>query len=195
MNRYFNRTNISSSHDNVEVWETMSWFERLWKVKTVESGSVFWLLRHWFCGARGGGCTEETLGSTALLSFKSPDISFALVCISLSLSRMCFLFFDDLESDQRGKHYIVKLADANSRLIGKDPDAGKDWGKEEKGMTEDERLNGITDSMNMSLSKLREIVKDREGVCCSLWGRKEWPTGGSERDLTLGDFLCTDFPF
>ena len=40
-------------------------------------------------------------------------------------------------------------------------------------MTEDERLNGITDSMNMSLSKLREIVKDREGVCCSLWGRKE----------------------
>ena len=108
---------------------------------------------------------------------------------------MCFLFFDDLESDQRGKHYIVKLADANSRLIGKDPDAGKDWGKEEKGMTEDERLNGITDSMNMSLSKLREIVKDREGVCCSLWGRKEWPTGGSERDLTLGDFLCTDFPF
>ena len=38
--------------------------------------------------------------------------------------------------------------DANSRLIGKDPDAGKGWGQEEKGMTEDEvagwhhQLNG-----------------------------------------------------
>ena len=40
-------------------------------------------------------------------------------------------------------------------LIGKDPDAGKDWRQEEKETTEDE-LNGITKSGNMSLSKLRE---------------------------------------
>ena len=44
-----------------------------------------------------------------------------------------------------------------SQLIGKDPDAGKDSGQEEKGATEDE-----IDSMDMSLSKLWEIVKDRE---------------------------------
>ena len=41
-----------------------------------------------------------------------------------------------------------------SQLIRKDPDAGRDWGKEEKGTTEDEMVDGITDSMDMSLSKL-----------------------------------------
>ena len=38
-------------------------------------------------------------------------------------------------------------------------------------------LDGITDSMYMSLSKLRELVMDREGLgCCSPWGRKEADT-------------------
>ena len=40
--------------------------------------------------------------------------------------------------------------------------AGKDWGQEEKGTAEDKVVDGITDSMDMSLSKLREMVKDRE---------------------------------
>ena len=41
-----------------------------------------------------------------------------------------------------------------SWLIGKDPDAGKDWGQEDKGMTADEMLDGITDSMDMVLGGL-----------------------------------------
>ena len=49
-----------------------------------------------------------------------------------------------------------------SLLIGEDPDAGKDWRQEEKGTTEDEMADGITDLMDMSLSKLRELVIDRE---------------------------------
>ena len=60
------------------------------------------------------------------------------------------------------KRQYYFLPHAKSRLIGKDPDAGKDWGQEGKGTTEDEIVEGITDSMDISLSKLREIVKDGE---------------------------------
>ena len=49
-----------------------------------------------------------------------------------------------------------------NRLNGKDPDAGKDCRREQKGTTEDEMADGITDSMNVSLSEFREMVMDRE---------------------------------
>ena len=59
--------------------------------------------------------------------------------------------------------------------LGKNPASGKDWGQE-KGTTEDERLDGITDSMDMSLSKFWEIVKEGSLVCYSLWDHKELDT-------------------
>ena len=46
-----------------------------------------------------------------------------------------------------------------SWLVRKDTDAGKDWRQEEKGTTEDKMVGWITNSMDMSLSKLWEMVK------------------------------------
>ena len=64
-------------------------------------------------------------------------------------------------------------------LTGKIPDAGKEWGKRIKGWQRMRLLDGITDSMDMSLSKLQVMVKDRKpGVLQSTGlqrvGMTEW---------------------
>ena len=58
-------------------------------------------------------------------------------------------------------HESETAPDAKTRLIGKDPDAGKDKRQEEKRTTEDEMV-GQHHRLNGHLSKLREMVKDRE---------------------------------
>ena len=77
-------------------------------------------------------------------------------------------------TDVEAETPILWPPDAKSWLTWKDPDAGKDWGQEQKGMTEDEmvgrhhQLNGHGFGWTVGVSEGQGSL-----ACCSSWSRKE----------------------
>ena len=85
--------------------------------------------------------------------------------------------------------------DVKSWLIWKDPDAGKDWRREEKGMTEMRWLEGIIDSMDVSLCKFRKLVMDREARSTAVHRvAKSWTWLSNSTELNLPGCFCNCFP-
>ena len=80
-------------------------------------------------------------------------------------------------TDAEAEAPILWPPDVKSWLTGKDSDAGRDWGQEEKGVTQDE-MAGWHHWLNGHESEWTSGTGDGQGglVCCDSWGRKELDT-------------------
>ena len=73
-------------------------------------------------------------------------------------------------NDAKAETPVLWPPHAKSWLIGKDSDAGRDWGRRRRGPPRMRRLDGVTDSMDANLSELRELVMDREAQRAAIHG-------------------------
>ena len=100
-----------------------------------------------------------------------------------------------LNSVPSGKPFchLISHIDAKNWLIGKDPDAGKDWRQEEKGKTEDEMV-GWHHRLDGHEFEQAAGVGDGQGglACCSPWGQKESDTTEQMNSTSHADpSLCS----
>ena len=100
--------------------------------------------------------------------------SFVLHIEVLNLHGIDFCELSEIEVEFQ---FFYMVSNFPSRLIGKDPDAGKDWGQEEKGATEGE-IVGWHHGLSGHESKQTPANSEGQGslTCCSPWGHKKLDT-------------------
>ena len=80
-------------------------------------------------------------------------------------------------NDAKAETPVLWPPHANSWLIGKDSDAGRDWGQEEKGTTEDEMAGWHHQFDGLEFERTPEDGDGQGGLaCCNSWGHKKWDT-------------------
>ena len=80
-------------------------------------------------------------------------------------------------TDAEAETPVLGLPDAKNRLMWKDPDVGKDWRQEKKGITEDEMVGWDHRCNGHEFEEAPGVCDGQRGLaCCSPWGHKESDT-------------------
>ena len=99
-------------------------------------------------------------------------------------------------TDAEAETPILWPPDAKNRLIGKDPDAGKDWRQEEKGSTEDEMVGWHHQHVGHEFEWALGVGDGQGGlVCFSLGIAKSWTLLSDWTELMLSSTLTVPFYF
>ena len=130
----------------------------MWELDCEES----WALKNWcFWTVMLEKTLESPLDCKGIQSVHSKDQSWVFIG----------------RTDAEAETPILWPPHAKNWLIGKDSDAGRDWGQEEKGTTEDE-MAGWHHRLNAHEFEWPPGVDDGQGglACCNSWGRQELDT-------------------